>query len=137
MSELPDAVREVLRHLGTVAIVGLSSDPSRPSFRVAQYLLGAGCDIVPVNPRYESVLGLTCYPDLGRVPRRVHTVDVFRRSEDCLPVAEAAIASGARALWLQEGVSHPQSEQLARGAGLRVVANRCLKVDYAVFIARR
>lgn len=136
MSELPDAVRDVLEKVGTIAIVGLSSDPSRPSFRVAQYLLAAGCDIVPVNPRYESVLGLTCYPDLGRVPRPVHTVDVFRRSEDCLPVAEAAIAIGARALWLQEGIRHPGAEQLARRAGLRVVADRCLKVDYAAFIAR-
>lgn len=130
-----ESVRQVLSALGTVAIVGLSADPGRPSYRVARYLKHAGIQIVPVNPRYTEVLGERCYPRLTDVPRHIDTVDVFRRPEDCLAIAEDAVAVKARVLWLQEGITDPAAEEFAARHGLLVIANRCLKVDHANFLA--
>ncbi|MGH9465894.1 MAG: CoA-binding protein [Terriglobales bacterium] len=115
-----------LRSARTVAVVGLSSDPLRPSHGVARYLQAHGYRVIPVNPRETMVLGQVAYPRLEDIPERVDIVDVFRRSEAVPEIAVAAITIGAKMLWLQEGVTHPAAEAQARAAGLIVVADRCI-----------
>ncbi len=122
-------IEAVLRDARTIAVVGLSSNPARPSHGVARYLQQQGYRILPVNPGEREVLGETAYADLNAATAaagRVDIVDVFRRSEFVPDIARDAIRIGARLLWLQEGVSHPEAEAEARAAGLLVVANRCL-----------
>jgi len=126
MTSIPD----LLRSSRTIAVVGLSSRRTRPSFGVAEYLQRAGYRIIPVNPRETQVLGETCYPDLDAVPQPVDIVDIFRRSE-CVPeVVEAAIRVHAKAIWMQEGVVHEEAAAQARAAGLAVVMNRCILKDH-------
>lgn len=119
-----------------IAVVGLSPDPARASHRVARYLQAQGYRIVPVNPSASELLGERCYPDLSRIPERVDLVDVFRRSDRVLPIAEQAIAIGARCLWLQLGVVNDEAIRLAAAAGLAVVVDRCLMIEHARGAAR-
>ena len=126
-----DAMQSVLRDSHTIAVVGLSADTQRPSHEVAQYLQEHGFRIVPVNPKYTEVLGETCYPDLPSIPFPVDLVDVFRKPQDCVPIARDAVAIGARALWLQLGVSNEEAQRIAAAAGLTVVADRCVKIEHA------
>lgn len=126
---LADEVVALLSSARTIAVVGLSSDAARPSHGVARYLQQQGFRIIPVNPKETEVLGETAYPDLDHIPAAlgpVDIVDVFRRSEFVPEIAAAAQRIGARLLWLQEGVTHPQAERQARAAGLLVVADHCL-----------
>jgi predicted CoA-binding protein len=127
--------KRLLRLPCTIAVVGLSAETHRPSYRVASYLQANGFKIVPVNPRYatlgQAVLGETCYAQLSDIPFAVHIVDVFRRTEDVLPIALQAIQIGVRCLWQQIGVENEQAAQLAQAAGLLSVMNRCLKIDHA------
>ena len=127
-----DPIRSLLTSARTIAVVGCSAKPERDSYQVAAYLQRAGYRIIPVNPGLEEVLGERCYPDLASIPAGVaiDIVDVFRLSEHVPPVAEQAIARGARSLWLQLGITHPEAERRAAEAGLQVVANRCLKVEH-------
>jgi hypothetical protein len=133
-----DPIRSLLTSSRTIAIVGCSAKPERDSHRVAAYLQRAGYRIIPVNPGQDEVLGERCYPDLSAIPneREIDIVDVFRRPEHVPPIAEQAIARGARALWLQLGVSNPPAERRAAEAGLQVVANRCLKVEHQLRFGR-
>jgi uncharacterized protein len=126
-------LQRILRQCHTIAVVGLSADPSRPSFGVARYLQAAGYCIVPVNPRYvgNSILGEPCYASLADIPFAVDLVDVFRHSDDVLPVAEQAVDMGARCLWQQLGIANLQADALARAAGLDSVYNRCTQIDHA------
>lgn len=110
----------------TIAVVGCSPRPERPSHYVAEYLLERGYRVVPVNPGHRELLGEPCYPSLSAIPFPVDVVDVFRRPEEVLPVIEEAVRIGAKALWLQDGITHPEGEALARAAGLLVVSNDCL-----------
>ena len=122
----------VLDEVRTVAVVGASPDPSRPSNEVAAYLLAqTGWDVRLVNPRYDEVLGQPCHPSLSALDLVPDLVDVFRRSEHLPGIARDAIAVGARVLWTQLGIRHPAAETTARDAGLVVVAGRCLKVEHA------
>jgi uncharacterized protein len=125
-------VRRALATGRTVAVVGLSDDPSRPSHDVARYLKRAGFRVIPVNPNLDEVLGERCHPDLSSIGEPVHIVDVFRRSEHVAAVVDEAIRIGAKAVWLQLGVSDPEAAERARRAGLVVVENRCLKVEHAM-----
>ncbi|MHB1130823.1 MAG: CoA-binding protein [Chloroflexota bacterium] len=125
-----EAILSILKNNKTIAMVGLSNDPERPSFRVAKYLIDAGYRVIPVNPSVEEVLGQKSYPDLASIPDEVDVVDVFRRPEHVPEIAKAAIAKGARVLWLQEGVSHPEAEETARQAGLEVVSNDCMRREH-------
>jgi predicted CoA-binding protein len=129
------ALLRILRDYRTIAIVGLSAEWSRPSFFVAKYLQGYGYRIVPVNPRYAasgtSILGETCYTTLAEIPVPVDMVDVFRKAEDVLPIAQEAIAIGAKCLWQQLGVINLEADALARAAGLDSVYNRCVKIEHA------
>ncbi|MDR1855327.1 MAG: CoA-binding protein [Azoarcus sp.] len=123
-------LRQLLSNSRVIAVVGLSDNPQRPSNRVAAYLIEAGYTVVPVNPARAEILGLKCYPNLRAVPERIDIVDVFRRSEDVLPVAEEAVAVGAGALWLQEGVISPEAVALAEAAGLKAVMDRCTAAEH-------
>ncbi|HOC43623.1 MAG TPA: CoA-binding protein [Thermoanaerobaculales bacterium] len=127
-----DPIRTLLASARTIAVVGCSADPERDSHHVAAYLQRAGYRVIPVNPAVEELLGERCYPDLAAIPDDVaiDIVDVFRRPEHVPPIAEQAIARGARALWLQLGVSHPEAERRAAEAGLQVVSNRCMAVEH-------
>ncbi len=124
-------LRRILRDCRTIAVVGLSAEWHRPSFFAAKYMQQHGYRIVPVNPRYAEVLGERCYPSLADIPHPVDMVDVFRRSEDVLPIAEQAIAIGVRCLWQQIGVKNLAAAELARAAGLDTVLDRCVKIEHA------
>jgi len=113
-----------------VAIVGLSDDPSRPSFQIASYLLGRGFDVVPVNPTHATVLGMTCYPSLDAVPGTIDLVNVFRRPEYCADVARQAVAVGAKGLWLQSGVRNAEAKRIAAEAGIDFVQDRCIMIEH-------
>ena len=128
-----DPISQLLTTARTVAVVGCSAKPERDSHRVAAYLQRAGYRMIPVNPGLDEVLGEPCYPDLASIPGDVaiDIVDVFRRSDAVPPIAEAAIERGARALWLQLGVSNPEAERRAAEAGLIVISNRCIKIEHA------
>jgi len=126
-----DSLRRVLRNSHTIAVVGLSAEPDRPSYRVAKYLQAHGYRIVPVNPKHPEILGEKSYPDLASIPFAVDMVDVFRRAQDCVPVAQQAVAIGAKVLWLQLGVVNDEAQQVAQAAGLTVVMDRCVKIDHA------
>ncbi len=125
----PDAIRACLAGK-RIAIVGLSSNPSRPSYDVADYLLGAGFEVIPVNPRENQVLGQKCYPDLISVPGTIDLVDVFRQSDAVMAIAKSAIEVGAKGLWLQLGVFDSDALVLAHNAGLVCVADLCTKVEH-------
>jgi predicted CoA-binding protein len=126
----PEAITRAL-HGKTIAVVGLSNDPARPSYGVARYLQRQGYRIIPINPNEREVLGARAYPSLREVPVPVDVVDVFRRPEYVPEVVDDAIAIGAPVLWLQQGVIHPQAAQRAQAAGLAVVMDRCIKVEHA------
>ncbi|NCP40551.1 MAG: CoA-binding protein [Rhodoferax sp.] len=126
-----DTLRRVLRNSHTIAVVGLSAEPDRPSYRVAKYLQAHGYRIVPVNPKHPEILGEKSYPDLASIPFAVDMVDVFRKAQDCVPVAQQAVAIGAKVLWLQLGVVNDEAQQVAQAAGLTVVMDRCVKIDHA------
>lgn len=122
-------VRRVLGYTRRIAVVGASASPWRPSNDVASALLGRGYGIVPVNPNYDEVLGLTCYPSLGDVPGDIDLVDVFRREEFLADVARQAVEVGARGLWMQLGLRSSEARATAEEAGLDVVEDLCLKVE--------
>jgi predicted CoA-binding protein len=124
-------LRHILKNSHTIAIVGLSADWWRPSYFAAKYMQEHGYRIIPVNPKYTEVLGEKCYPTLEAIPEPVDIVDVFRKSEDCVPIAKQAVAIGAKTLWLQLGVENTEAQQIAEAAGLAVVMNRCVKIEYA------
>ena len=117
----------LLREAKVIAVVGISNKPERASHEVAAYLQEQGYTIVPVNPGLKEVLGETCYPSLSAYGKPVDIVDVFRSPESVPPIAEEAIATGARALWMQEGVTHPEATAKAEAAGLLVVQDLCIK----------
>lgn len=132
VEDAPGLMR-ILARDRTVAVVGLSASWHRPSFFAAKYLQSKGYRIVPVNPRYagETILGETVYASLEDIPHAVDMVDVFRRSEDVAPIAESAVAIGARTLWQQLGVNNTEAAQRAAHAGLDAVVNRCTKIEHA------
>jgi predicted CoA-binding protein len=124
-------LRRVLRESRVVAVVGLSPNWNRPSFFAAKYMLEHGYTVIPVNPGATEILGQKCYPDLAAIPVKVDLVDVFRKPEDAGPIADEAIRIGAKCLWLQLGVINRVAADKAAGAGLDVVMDRCVKIEYA------
>jgi predicted CoA-binding protein len=121
---------QILRGSQTIAVVGLSSNPRRPSHEVASYLQSAGYRILPVNPNETEVLGQKSYGRLEDVPEPIDIVDVFRRSEDVPPIAASAVAIAAKVLWLQQGITNSAAAEKARAAGLIVVEDACLFVEH-------
>lgn len=124
-------LRRILKESKTLAVVGLSINWYRPSYFAAKYMLDHGKHVIPVNPSYTEVLGQKCYPSLRDIPEKVDIVDCFRKSEEIMPIAEDAIAIGAKVLWMQIGVINEEAARKAREAGLEVVMNRCVKIEYA------
>lgn len=125
-----DEIGELLGRVKTIAVVGLSSDPMRPSFGVSQYMQRKGYRIIPVNPNESSVLGEKAYSTLSEVPEKIDVVDVFRRPEFVPEIVEETIRSKIPALWLQEGVIHETAAKRARDAGITVVMNRCILKEH-------
>lgn len=135
-------LRQILKSVKTIAVVGLSAQWNRPSFFAAKYMQAHGYTIIPVNPRYaagqgpdtaqaQHILGETCYASLLDIPQQVDLVDVFRRTEDVLPIAEQALQIGAKCLLQQLGVENHEADQLFRNAGRSSVTNRCVKIEHA------
>ncbi len=128
----PDAtIRDLLARARTVAVVGHSDDPSRPSYGVGRYLAAHGYEVFAVNPGGRSTPGLTFYPDLASIPKPVDVVDIFRRVEHIPAIVDEAIRIGAKAIWMQDGLAHNASAAKARAAGLEVVQSRCMMRDHA------
>jgi uncharacterized protein len=125
-----EAVRELLKSASTIAVVGLSSNPMRPSFGVAMYMQEKGYKIIPVNPNESEVLGQRAVGNLQVIENQVDIVNVFRRSEFVPEIVEAAIRKNAKCIWLQEGITHPQATSRAEQVGLIVVSNRCILKEH-------
>jgi predicted CoA-binding protein len=125
-----DPVSEILRTSRTIAVVGLSSKSQRPSHGVSRYMQSAGYRIIPVNPAETEVLGEKSYARLEDIPERVDIVDIFRKSEAVPAIVDAAIRIGARCVWMQEGVIHPEAAEKARRAGMFVIMNTCILKEH-------
>ena len=132
----PHAILATLLAARTIAIVGLSKDPLRPSYFIGFYLKRHGYKVVPVNPREPEVVGEKSYPSLKDIPFPVDVVDVFRRPDAVPQIARDAVAIGAKALWLQFGVISPEGARIAEDGGLTVVMDRCMKVEHARYLGR-
>jgi predicted CoA-binding protein len=130
MTDIRD-LRRIMTDYKRVAMVGLSTDWSRPSNFAAKYLLDHGFEVIPVNPKYPEILGQKCYTDLSDIPTPVDIVDLFQRIERVPPFVDQAIEIGAKVVWFQLGIVHEEAAQKARDAGLEVVQNRCMKIEYA------
>jgi uncharacterized protein len=128
--EALDPIADLLARTRTVAIVGWSPDPSRPSARIGAYLERAGFEVFPINPNARVVDGRPSYARLADLPRAVDLVVVFRRSEEALAHVEEAIAAGARGVWLQEGITTVEGAERARAAGIAYVEDRCVMVEH-------
>lgn len=131
---MPDDIatlRRILRSARTIAVVGLSAEWHRPSYFAAKYMQQHGYRIVPVNPRYESILGERCHASLETIDEPIDIVDVFRRTADVTPIAAQAVAIKARCLWQQIGVMNVEAAEQAAAAGLDVVMDRCVKIEHA------
>ena len=128
-----DKTRRILLKHRTLAVVGLSAQWHRPSYFAAKYMQEHGYRVIPVNPRYDAILGEKCYKSLRDIPEKVDVVDCFRKSADIPPIAEEAVAVGARVLWMQLGVENPAARRIAESAGLEVIENRCVKIEHGRF----
>jgi predicted CoA-binding protein len=124
-------LRKILDDAKRIAIVGLSANWYRPSYFAAKYLLDRGYEVIPVNPNYEEVLGQVCYPDLASIPGDVDVVDLFQRAELVAQFLQPAIDKGASVFWMQLGIVNDEVAEAATRAGLQVVMDRCMKIEYA------
>ena len=129
----PETINQIFK-MKTVAVVGMSPKPERPSHYVGMYLKEQGYDIIPVNPGHKEIAGMTSYPSLLDIPVKVDVVDVFRRPEHAVPISEAAVEIGSKALWLQDGVINDEAARLAEDASLLVVMNDCMLRRHKQFI---
>ena len=121
---------KILNTYRTVAVVGLSPKAERPSHRVATYLREQGYRIIPVNPKEKEILGETSYPDLASIPDPIEVVEIFRGTEEVLPIVEEAVKAGAKAIWMQEGVINEEAAASAREAGLMVIMDKCMLKEH-------
>jgi hypothetical protein len=121
---------EILNSSRVVAVVGLSTKPDRPSYKVASYLKKNGYKIIPVTPKAEKILGEVCYPDLGSIPKSVDMVNIFQRAEEVPAIVEEAINIEAKVVWMQEGVINEQAAARAKKAGLLVVMDKCMLKEH-------
>ena len=128
--EVQQTIEKILREAKTIATVGLTDDPSKPSHSVPAYLQANGYRIIPVNPSLESALGEKAYASLADVPEPIDVVQIFRRSDAVGPIVDEAIAVGAKAVWMQIGIANEEAAAKARDAGLDVVMNQCMRVQH-------
>jgi predicted CoA-binding protein len=124
------AIKEILERAKSIAVVGASPKPGRDSGTVADYLARKGYTVIPVNPLYPEVLGMRCYPDLASIGSQVDIVDIFRRPDEVMPIVKEAIKIGATTVWMQLGVVNEEAARCAEEAGLSVVMDRCIAVEY-------
>ena len=127
-------IRSILSSSKTIAVVGASPKPWRDSGSIAQFLIGRGYTVYPVNPRYKEVLGEKCYPDLKSLPEKIDIVDIFRKSEEVEPIIDEAIAIGAKVIWMQLGVVNAHAAEKAESAGMQVIMDRCIAIDHRALI---
>jgi predicted CoA-binding protein len=125
-----NTLRRILKESRVIAVVGLSADWFRPSYFAAKYMQEHGYRVIPVNPKYETILGEKCYKSLREIPEPVDLVDVFRKTQDVGPIADDAISIGAKVLWQQLGVKNEAAAAKARAAGLEAVLDRCVKIEH-------
>lgn len=132
MDDLPSAesIRELLIRVKSIAIVGLSPKENRPSNVVGKYLIKAGFDVIPVNPGQKSIFGLRCFPDLDSIPLNIDLVNVFRKSDDVMPIVRQAIAKEVTGIWMQLGIQNENAARIASENNITVIMNRCLKIDH-------
>jgi predicted CoA-binding protein len=130
-------MKEILLSAKTIASVGLSSNQDKESYWIVSYLKEQGYHIIPVNPTATEILGEKVYPDLSSVPEKVDVVQVFRKSEDVLPVVDEAIKIGAKVVWMQEGIVNEEAAETARKAGLQVVMNACMRATHRRLIGTK
>ena len=123
-------IKSLLTESKTIAVVGASPKPWRDSGAIAEFLIKKGYTVFPVNPKYEEILGMKSYPDLKSIPFKIDIVDIFRNPDDVLPVIDEAIAVGAKSIWMQLGVVNEAAAKKAEHAGLRVVMDRCIAIEY-------
>ena len=123
-------IKKILQETKTIAIVGASDKPERDSYKIMLFLLDHGYTVIPVNPAYNEILGKKCYPNLRAIPESIDVVDIFRKSEDVLPVIQDAVDIKAKTVWMQLGVVNEQAAQLAQQAGLNVIMDHCIKIEY-------
>lgn len=135
--ESDDQLREILTTSKTVACVGVSTNPDKPSYGIFAYLVDHGYNMIPVNPGAAEIQGRKAYPDLGSIPGKVDVVQIFRRPEDVPGVVDEAIRIGARVVWMQEDVVNPQAAATAEAAGLKVVMNRCMRQTHIRLLGGR
>lgn len=127
---MSDVIRDILTNSRTVAIVGLSAKPEQDSYLVACYLADHGYEIIPVNPGADEILGRKSYASLRDIPNPPDVVDIFRRAEFVPQIVEDAITVGAKAVWMQLGITHPDAANRAEDAGLKVVMDHCMKREH-------
>jgi uncharacterized protein len=130
------AGENLLRNAKTIAVVGLSSRRSRPSYGVSEYMQSSGYRIIPVNPNETEILGEKAYASLDEVPGPVDIVDIFRRPEGVPEIVDAAIRIGAKGIWMQEGVVHEEAAARARAAGLEVIMDKCILKEHRKMLTR-
>ena len=125
-----DPIFDILTKYKSIAVVGLSSNPARPSYGVTEYMQSAGYHIIPVNPNETDVLGEPSYASLEEIPQKIEIVDIFRRAEEVPQVVDAAIRAGARVIWMQLGIANEAAAEKARAAGIAVVMDACILVEH-------
>jgi predicted CoA-binding protein len=133
----PETIKEILEKTKTIAVVGISNNPDRPSYNIAAHMQRRGYRIVPVNPVLKEVLGETCHPSLRDIPFPVDLVAVFRAPEFVPAIVEDTIAIGIKYLWLQEGIVHPEAVARAEANGIKVVADLCLYKEHVRWLASK
>ena len=123
-------IRRLLNESKTIAVYGASNKVWRTSRSIFKFLMGVGYNVIPVNPKYDEVLGVKCYPTLSDIETQIDIVDVFRRPSELIPIAEEAVQIGAKSIWFQEGVINEDAAEIASSAGLDVIMDRCILKEY-------
>jgi predicted CoA-binding protein len=131
-----EVIKQILQQTKNIAVVGLSDNPDRISYMVSEAMQNKGYRIIPVNPNAETILGEKCYASLEEIPEKIDIVNVFRRSEHIVPIAEEAIKVKARVLWLQEGVYNEEAAAIATEQGITVIMDRCIKVEDSILLPK-
>jgi predicted CoA-binding protein len=132
-----DQIKEILETTHTIATVGFSSNPEKPSHDVPRYLKSQGYRVIPVNPSVDEILGEKSYPDLPSIPEKIDVVQIFRPSQDVPPIIDEAIQIGAKVVWMQEGIVNLAAAETAQAAGLQVVMDRCMRREHRRLIGER
>lgn len=130
MNPANQLIKKILEEAKTIALVGASEKPNRDSYHIMKFLIDNGYNVIPVNPAYSEVLGKKCYPDLRQIEERIDIVDIFRKPDEVLSIIQDAMMVGAKTVWMQLGVVNEEAAAIAERAGVVVIMNRCIKIEY-------